>query len=61
MHIRTGIIAGKGLGDAVAEFTNLTGIDQLAAYYEKITGQSCGCDERRETLNQLFPFPNQPT
>ena len=56
MRVRTGIKAGQGLGDTVADLTHLTGLDQLAKLYEQVTGKSCGCDERRQALNQLFPF-----
>jgi hypothetical protein len=56
MRVRTGIKAGQGLGDTVADLTHLTGLDQLAKLYEQVTGKSCGCDERRQVLNQLFPF-----
>lgn len=56
MRVRTGIKAGQGLGDTVADLTHLTGLDQLAKLYEQVSGKSCGCDERRQALNQLFPF-----
>jgi hypothetical protein len=52
-------MAGVGLGDSVAELTHITGVDKLAKYYEQATGKSCGCEERRELLNNLFPFPQQ--
>jgi hypothetical protein len=57
MKVKTGLKAGAaGLGDVVAEVTNITGVDRLAKSYEEITGKPCGCDERREKLNQLVPF-----
>jgi hypothetical protein len=55
MKIRTGLKAGQGLGDTVADLAHLTGIDQLAKLYEKTSGKSCGCDQRRQALNQMFP------
>jgi hypothetical protein len=58
MKIRTGIQAGQGLGDAVANLTHLTGVDQLAKLYEQTTGKSCGCQERQALLNQLVQFPS---
>jgi hypothetical protein len=58
MKVRTGILAGQGLGDMVADFTHVTKLDQLANLYEQLTGLSCGCDDRREKLNQLFHLPN---
>jgi hypothetical protein len=56
MNVRTGLKAGQGLGDLVAEVTHLTGIDQLAKVYEETTGKDCGCRARQEKLNQLFPL-----
>ncbi len=57
MRVKTGLKAGAtGLGDVVADVTNITGVDRLAKLYEEITGKPCGCDERREKLNQLFPL-----
>ena len=42
----------KGLGDDIAKFTKATGIDKLA---KKVLGDDCGCEERRQKLNQMFP------
>lgn len=56
MKVKTHIKAGQGLGDAVADFTHLTGIDRLAEAYTEITGKDCGCKARQQALNQLFPF-----
>ena len=57
MKVRTGIKAGKGLGDAIADFTHITGLDRVAAFYEKVTGKDCGCDARQQSLNKVFPLP----
>jgi hypothetical protein len=57
MKIKTGIKAGAGLGDAVEELSRITGIDRLVELYEQTSGQSCGCDQRKESLNQIqIPF-----
>ncbi len=62
MKVRTGLKAGaNGLGDVVADVTNITGVDRLAKLYEELTGKPCGCDERREKLNQLVPFSSGRT
>jgi hypothetical protein len=53
MKIKTGIKSGYGMGDAVAEITHLTGMDRLASMYEQVTGNSCGCEQRKEMLNQI--------
>lgn len=42
---------GKGLGDRVEDFTKATGIDKLVKW---VAGQDCGCDQRKEKLNNLF-------
>jgi hypothetical protein len=56
LKIHTGLKAGQGLGDTVADLAHLTGMDQMAKLYEQTTGKSCGCDQRRQALNQIFPF-----
>ena len=44
--------ASKGLGDTVEKFTEATGIKKLVKF---VAGDDCGCDERKEKLNYLFP------
>lgn len=58
MKVRTGIKAGNGLGDTVADIAHLTKMDQLAQTYTQLTGKDCGCKARQEKLNQLFPYPS---
>jgi hypothetical protein len=55
MFVRTDLLAGKGLGDVVADFTHLTGLDRLADWYSDVTRQDCGCSQRQDALNQLVP------
>jgi len=43
----------KGLGDTIAKITKATGIDKVAKF---VAGEDCGCDERKEKLNKLFPY-----
>ena len=43
----------EGLGDTIAKVTKKTGIDKLVKF---VAGEDCGCDERREKLNKLFPY-----
>jgi hypothetical protein len=46
-----------GFGDSIAKVTNFLGIDKLADAVAKLAGaEGCGCAERREYLNQLFPY-----
>jgi hypothetical protein len=42
----------KGLGDTVEKIMKATGIKKAA---EAIT-DDCGCEERKEKLNKLFPY-----
>jgi len=47
----------KGLGDTIAKVTSATKLDKLAEKIAHIVGQEdCGCSERQETLNKLFPY-----
>ncbi len=46
----------RGLGDTVAKITKATGLDQLSKLYTEITGLPCGCSQRQEALNKLFPY-----
>jgi hypothetical protein len=43
----------EGLGDLVAKVTQATGIK---AVVEAVAGKDCGCAERQQKLNQMFPF-----
>lgn len=49
----------RGLGDTIASLTAATGLDELAALYTSITGRDCGCKDRQEALNKLFPYRTQ--
>ncbi len=42
-----------GLGDVVEKITEATGIKKLVKW---IAGEDCGCEERKEKLNKLFPL-----
>ena len=47
----------QGLGDTIAKVTNFFGIDKVADAVAKLAGASgCGCNERRQYLNELFPY-----
>ena len=46
-----------GIGDTIAEFTKVTGLDKIAERVAKAAGkEDCGCNKRRETLNKKFPY-----
>lgn len=47
----------KGLGDTIAKFTHATGLDIVAEKVAHALGQEdCGCEKRREILNDLVPY-----
>jgi hypothetical protein len=46
----------KGLGDTVEKIFKSVGVDKLAKW---ALGEDCGCQERKEHLNKLFPY-NKP-
>jgi BRCT domain type II-containing protein len=47
----------KGLGDTIEKITTATGIK---AVVKAVVGEDCGCDERKEKLNKMFPYRREP-
>jgi hypothetical protein len=43
----------KGLGDTVEQVLEATGIAKVAKW---ALGEDCGCEERKEKLNKIFPY-----
>ena len=48
----------KGLGDSVEKVLKATGIDKVA---KTVLGDDCGCEERKQKLNKMFPYSRQMT
>ena len=46
----------KGLGDSIEKLTEVTGIKKVVEMFSEATGIDCGCNERKEKLNNLFPY-----
>jgi hypothetical protein len=46
----------QGLGDSIEKLTEATGIKKAVELFSEITGLDCGCDERKEKLNKIFPY-----
>jgi hypothetical protein len=44
----------RGLGDTIEKLTTFTGIKAAV----KAIFPDCGCDKRRDKLNNVFPYPN---
>ena len=50
----------KGLGDTIEKITTATGIKKVVHAVTKAAGkEDCGCNKRREKLNQIFPYKSQ--
>jgi len=46
-----------GAGDLIAAITRTTGIDKIAKFVAKATGnEDCGCAARQQKANELLPF-----
>jgi hypothetical protein len=45
-----------GVGDTAKRLLHRMGADGLAWLYEKATGRDCGCANRQERLNRLYPY-----
>tara|TARA_R110002020_G_scaffold92899_2_gene224459 strand:- start:13576 stop:13929 length:354 start_codon:yes stop_codon:yes gene_type:complete len=43
----------RGVGDSLEKIFKKTGVDKLA---KKVLGDDCGCEERKKTLNKMFPY-----
>ncbi len=43
----------QGLGDTIEQITEATGIKKVV---KALFGDDCGCDERKEKLNKIFPY-----
>lgn len=45
----------RGLGDTVKRIAESTGIAAVVETVSRATGTGCGCQQRRERLNEMFP------
>lgn len=46
----------KGLGDTIEKITEATGIKAVVEAVSEATGLNCGCEDRKDLLNKLFPY-----
>lgn len=46
----------RGLGDTIEKVTRVTGIYHVVKQVEKVTGKPCRCSERRDNLNEKYPY-----
>ena len=60
MKNKTNNEESKGLGDTIAKITHATGLDVVAEKVAHAMGkEDCGCNRRREKLNELFPYKTE--
>lgn len=55
-HVRVQSTAPYGLGDTLERVFSTLHLDKLATAYVKVTGKDCGCQKRKEKLNEAFPY-----
>lgn len=53
MEASKAVVESQGLGDTVEKVLEATGIAKVAKW---IMGEDCGCEERKQKLNELFPY-----
>ena len=46
----------RGVGDTVEAITSATGIKAIVEAGSKAFNKPCGYDQRKKTLNDLFPY-----
>ena len=49
----------RGLGDSIHKLTKKTGIKKAVDNVSKGLNIPCGCEARRESLNNLVPYNKQ--
>ena len=56
IKVRTGLKAGKLIGDTLEKFFKAIGLDKRAEKYTQQTGKDCGCAKRKAIFDKLLPF-----
>ena len=46
----------RGVGDIVERMAKIAGGKTLAQWYKELTGKDCGCANRKERLNRMYPL-----
>jgi len=54
--IRLSSPPSRGLGDTIEKITKSTGIKKVVDTITDLTGKDCGCQKRKELLNEKFPY-----
>ena len=46
----------RGLGDIIEKITTATGIKKVVDTVSKILDKPCGCQDKKNKLNKVFPY-----
>ena len=46
----------RGFGDSVEKFTTKTGIKNIVEHISQGLNIPCGCEQRKNTLNEMFLY-----
>lgn len=50
-----------GLGDTIHRHLARFGADAMKRFYKRITGSDCGCANRQDKINRMFPYDKSGT
>jgi len=54
-------LESQGIGDTIAKITRATGIKTAVDAVAEATGRDCGCQQRQDALNEMFPYKQKKT
>lgn len=46
----------NGLGDTLEKITTATGVKKVVEKVSQAVGKDCGCKQRKDALNRMFPY-----
>ena len=49
-------MSSKGLGDDIERVTQFTGIKKAVDVVSQKLNRDCGCEQRKDSLNRIFPY-----
>ncbi len=49
-------VPSRGLGDTIEKVTKATGIKFVVDKISETLNTDCGCSERKQKLNEIFPY-----
>lgn len=49
----------KGVGDTIEKITTATGIKKIVDTVASAVKKDCGCKQRKDALNRMFPYQDK--